>query len=209
MISFELHSDGTVHIRGALGEHYADSVANFELDMIEIALIDDLGELPEGATERIYVQNVRHAINGDDGTIAGGPVPWQFGDAAIAAVAALLVAQTARRAIPPTPPVVPDPGLIPPKLIAAALSISIANGDVASVDGAFNLVGAIYLGVGQYMLLFAVPPADTNYFIVMNDGGKLLTVSDKQTDYITIESRDVIGGPLTEASNIAIQVFKF
>lgn len=66
--------------------------------------------LPAGAIERIYEPGVRHAISNDGAVIAGGPQPWPFGDAAIAAVSKLLAAQAKRTAPPPNAtPVAPQP----------------------------------------------------------------------------------------------------
>lgn len=92
MIAFEEHSDGRVYVRS--GEQvYIDSWENFETDS---GIIMD--ELPEGVRERIYVPGKRHALNGEEGTIGGGDLPYQIGDEAIASIDQLLAAQTERNA---------------------------------------------------------------------------------------------------------------
>lgn len=60
--------------------------------------------LPPGAIERIYEPGVRHTISNGSSVIAGGPMPWPPGDAAIAAVSTLRTTQAKRNAPPPAPP---------------------------------------------------------------------------------------------------------
>jgi hypothetical protein len=93
---FHEHPEDLVYVRSDKGT-YADTWQNFEADFGR-----PLEELPEGVFERIYEQGVRHALNGKEGTIGGGDRAWAYGDAAIAAVESLLVAQAARRQ--PVPP---------------------------------------------------------------------------------------------------------
>lgn len=62
--------------------------------------------LPRGAIERIYEPSIRHAISNGSSVIAGVPMPWPFGDAAIAGVPKLLAAQT-KRTVPPAKPSTP------------------------------------------------------------------------------------------------------
>ena len=82
---------------------YADSAENFAADYGEAA-----PALPDGATERIYEPNRRHAIIADDCVIAGGALPWEFGDDAIAAIGSLLAAQTLRIGEPSPQPSTPN-----------------------------------------------------------------------------------------------------
>ena len=84
MNEFHEHPDGYVFVRAYIdGEdkEYGETRANFEKDFGR-----PLEPLPDGAVERIYVRDVRHAINSRDTTIEGGPIPWSYGDDAIAAV---------------------------------------------------------------------------------------------------------------------------
>lgn len=83
---------------------YMDYNANFALDYVE-----PVPAFPAGATDRTYVQGVRHAITDTVTIIAGGPMPWTDGDRYIANIDMALANQAARRAAePPTPPYVPS-----------------------------------------------------------------------------------------------------
>lgn len=96
--SFEEHADGRIYVRTP-GLTYCDTRANFEADFGQPppAL-----ELP--IVQRIYVPGVRHALGGAEGVLAGGEMPWAFGDAAIAAVDDIVEAQNLRNApLPPSP----------------------------------------------------------------------------------------------------------
>jgi hypothetical protein len=101
MTEFHQYID-TIYVRTDSGT-YKDTTTNFEIDAGM-----RLPELPRGAIERIYVPGVRHAINGREATLDGGPLPWDIGDAAIAAIAELLAAKEVREA-PPSPPPPPPP----------------------------------------------------------------------------------------------------
>lgn len=92
MKSFEQHPDGRVYIRAG-DKLYLDTRENFEVDYG-----DKLAPLPDGVIERHYVQGVRHALNGEDGsTVAGGERVFALGDFLIEHIDDLLVKQTARR----------------------------------------------------------------------------------------------------------------
>lgn len=97
MISFEEHSDGRIYVRNE-EKMYCDTWENFEADFDIV-----MEELPPGVRERIYVPGKRHALNGEEGTMGGGPLPYSTGDAAIASIEDGLAAQTARNP-PETPP---------------------------------------------------------------------------------------------------------
>lgn len=93
MTSFEEHSDGRIYVRTDAAT-YIDTVENFTAD--NGAAPD---ALPDGVVERVYVPGRRHALgDGDGNTVAGGDRVWAFGDNAIAAIATLIAAQTARNA---------------------------------------------------------------------------------------------------------------
>lgn len=70
---------------------YVDTQANFETDLGR-----RLPPLPAGAIERIYTPGVRHVMQSKTDVIEGGPMPWDLGDAAIAAIGDLLAKQTSR-----------------------------------------------------------------------------------------------------------------
>ena len=102
----------------------------------------------------------------------------------------------------------PDPGLTKPHMIAAAFNIVISDGDIQGIGGAFNLIGALYLDVGQYMLMFLKPEPDTNYVAQVIDGGMNIKVTDKGADYMTIEAKDG-NGAYADPSQFGIQVYRF
>lgn len=77
-------------------EIYVDRVDAFAIDNGAKVPV-----LPLGAIERIYEPGIRHAISDSSSTIAAGPQPWPYGDATIAAVSSLRVAQAKRTAPPP------------------------------------------------------------------------------------------------------------
>jgi hypothetical protein len=91
MAEFHQHPDNWVYVRTA-GGIYADRPDNFVADFGV-----ELPPLPDGANERIYTQQRRHALMGDGNVVAGGDLPWPLGDAIIARIAEGLEAQRARR----------------------------------------------------------------------------------------------------------------
>ena len=101
------------------------------------------------------------------------------------------------------------PGTVAPRLIASAFNIAVDNGDVAEMTGVFNLVAAIYLDVGQYMLLFIEPQPDADYFAVVSGDAPCLRVVDRQADYLIIESREAVGGNSVDAGMISVQAYRF
>lgn len=106
------------------------------------------------------------------------------------------------------PPVEPDPGLLPPRMVAAAFNLAIADGDVTQIGGAFNLIAVLYLDVGQYMLLFLEPEQDTDYFAQPIGGAPCMTVSEKGADYLIVEARDAPGGNYIDPETFNIQVYR-
>lgn len=109
---------------------------------------------------------------------------------------------------PYTPPEA-SPGTVPPRLIASAFGITIAGGDVTDMSGVFNLVAAIYIDVGQYMLLFIEPQPDADYFAVVSGDAPCLRVVDRQVDYLVIEARDAVAGNYVDAGLISVQAYRF
>jgi hypothetical protein len=97
----------------------------------------------------------------------------------------------------------------PPALVAAAFNLTVsADAGVESVEAMFNVLGAMYLGVGQYMMLFAEPQPDSGYSPLLTGGdGALLNVTDKAVDAFTIEARTA-SGDYVEPSRFSFQVFR-
>jgi hypothetical protein len=88
---FHQHPDGFVYVRTDAAT-YADTLENFEGDFGVT-----IPALPEGAEERVYTQDKRHAVMGDGNIIEGGPMPWDLGDQIIASVQSGLAAQVTRK----------------------------------------------------------------------------------------------------------------
>lgn len=107
----------------------------------------------------------------------------------------------------PAPPP-PDPGTQPPRLIASALNIAVSNGDIASISGAFNLVAAIYLDVGQFMLLFLTPQPDANYFPLVTGSAPSFTIADQTADYLIVNAMTDSPGIAIDPANFSVQVFR-
>jgi hypothetical protein len=199
MSIFQHHPDGHVIVRN--GATYSDSCANFALDFGEAE-----PALPAGAVGRYYEPGVVHSFTDGNNVVAGGVLDWYFGNRAIAAIDTLLAAQAARNEAPPPPPP-PDAAFTAPILIAAAFNLMVADGDISAVDASYNLA-AIYIDVGQYMLVFFEPQADTDYLAVIIGGAASMTISEKATDYLSIEARDAPGGTLTDAMQFTVQVYR-
>ena len=109
---------------------------------------------------------------------------------------------------PPARPA-PEAGTIAPRLIASALSVNIIDGDVASVDGIYGLAGAIYLGVGQYMLLFLAPQPDANFYAVIGGGAPCMSSAAKDVDYLIVTATDAaVGGQPVDAAQFNVQIFR-
>lgn len=105
-------------------------------------------------------------------------------------------------------PLAPDPCTTPPALVASVFDVLVANGDVQSISAAFNLVAAIYLDVGQYMLLFLTPQTDVGFYAVVNGGAPYMCVIEKTTDYITVQALDAINGLPVDPAQFSVQVFR-
>lgn len=100
----------------------------------------------------------------------------------------------------------PDPVSTPPTLIATAFGVTVANGDVTEIKGAFNVAAALYLGVGQYMLLFLNPLPD-GYFVTIHGDVAAMEVVEHEPDYVTVEARNAVGGSPTEAARFDVQIY--
>jgi hypothetical protein len=92
---FHQHPEGGMIYVRTDGGTYVDTQINFEADFGR-----QLPALPAGAIERIYTQGVRHVMQSKTDVIAGGPMPWDLGDAALAAIGGLLARQASRAGAP-------------------------------------------------------------------------------------------------------------
>jgi hypothetical protein len=93
MAQFHEHPDGVVIVRAPASE-YQDTRANFVTDYRW-----QIPAKPDWAVERLYDDAGLHKlIDAKGNDLASGPVPWEFGDKAIAAIARILERQAARRA---------------------------------------------------------------------------------------------------------------
>lgn len=91
MAQFHQHPDGHIYVRTNEGI-YRETPANFAIDYAK-----KLPALPPGVVERIYDDEGRHAfIDAKGNHVDSGPMPFPFGDAAIAAAAALHAKKKAR-----------------------------------------------------------------------------------------------------------------
>lgn len=91
MAQFHEHPDGWIYVRTAAGT-YADTTANFIADFRW-----QIPARPEGLVERLYDDGGRHVLTDAKGNhVLNGPVPWEWGDRAIAQVETLLSRQSAR-----------------------------------------------------------------------------------------------------------------
>lgn len=102
----------------------------------------------------------------------------------------------------------PDAGITPPRLIASALSIEVANSDISSIAGAFNLVAAIYLDVGQYMLLFLTPQPDANYFAVVTGSAPKFSITEQNADYLIVQATVNGGDTPYDPARFSVQIFR-
>jgi len=93
MAQFHEHPDGLVILRASTGE-YQDTRANFVADYRW-----KIPAKPDWAVERLYDDGGMHKlIDAKGNDLASGPIPWEFGDRAVAAIATILERQAARRA---------------------------------------------------------------------------------------------------------------
>jgi hypothetical protein len=165
---------------------YVDTPDNFAADYGQAA-----PSLPEGIGERLYEPGVRHPLSTSGDVLAGGDMPWTFGDDVIADLSNIIVAKSVRENAPIPEDIEPEFGSVPPRLSAQILSISVADGDVQQVKGAFNAIGMFYEEMGLYTLYFINEQPDTQYFV--HGAGVVLRETDKQVDYVTVEALDANG----------------
>lgn len=129
-------------------------------------------------------------------------------DAANRDYQAYLAWQTAGGVADPYEPPAVEPGTMPPRLVASALSVAVAGEDVAAVEGVFGLAAAAYLDVGLYMLFFLTPQPDTEYFAVINGGAPCMNVFEKSTDYLIIEAKAAVDGIAVDPAQFGVQIFR-
>ena len=99
----------------------------------------------------------------------------------------------------PAPPVQAPVGTVPPQLIASAFNVAVIDSDIASIDGPFNVVAAMYLDVGSYLLLFLNEELDAEYFVLASGGAAMIEATEKQTSYVMLSAVDVNGAPADPA----------
>lgn len=190
---------------------YLDTISNYTTDYGSAP-----PSLPVGGFERIYQPNTRHVINTSTGPV-GGDVPWAAGDSIIGDIGAIISAKGARLAAAAAAEEAAAEqaeaeaianAAIPPRIVASALNIVVSNFDIAAVQGNFNIGGVLYLGVGQYMLLFAAPQSDDSYFAVIAGGAPCMGIIEKSTDYLIIDARAEVGGANVDPAQFGIQIFR-
>lgn len=96
-------------------------------------------------------------------------------------------------------------GTVAPSLVASVLNVVVANSDIPSMDGAFNIIGAFYDELGQYTFLLLTEQPDTNYFVQAS--GVTLREVDKGTDYFTVEALDA-NGVRFDPTSFGINVYR-
>lgn len=69
------HHDGMVAVWQTNADRYRENENQFAQDYGS-----PFPPLPDGVTERIYQQNVRHALIANNSVVDGGPMPWPEGD---------------------------------------------------------------------------------------------------------------------------------
>jgi hypothetical protein len=101
----------------------------------------------------------------------------------------------------------PAPVSQPPVLDAAALTVAIDPTGGITVGGAFNIAGAVYLGVGVYLMLFINNEVDANYFAVINADAPNTIMTSPAVDSFYVNSMDGSGNPV-DATRMSVQVFR-
>jgi hypothetical protein len=166
---FQQTPDGLVYVRTP-GGTYADTLAGFALDNGAPAPALDAPFI-----DRFYEPGVRHALS-DGVSTSGGPMPFAFGDAAIANIAALLAAQNARLHPPPPPPT-------PDQLLAAALAagcaiVSAGTPALSATYGLDPVTQSDFVGVATAISLLGTFPGGTADFSYPDIAGHPVTFPD-------------------------------
>lgn len=89
---------------------------------------------------------------------------------------------------------VEEPAALPPRVVAAAFGVQVADGDVAAIAGPFNVVGAFYEGVGVYTFVYNAE-VSADCFVTFSD--PRLSAVVQETGFCTAEARDS-GGTLID-----------
>jgi hypothetical protein len=89
LVEFHEHPDGWIIIRTLKGD-YIETRENFKQDFGPIP------SMPAGADDHVYTPGRRHCYMGDGNIIDDGPMPWDYGDRAIAAFKDLITKKKAR-----------------------------------------------------------------------------------------------------------------
>jgi hypothetical protein len=93
MKMFHQHPEDLIFVRTDAQTYHGTS-EQFVAEFGEV-----LPSLPVGVLERIYEPGRRHALMDREHVLGGGPMPWDFGDRAIAAIGKLCAAQERRESI--------------------------------------------------------------------------------------------------------------
>src|SRR5262245_34205283 len=101
---------------------------------------------------------------------------------------------------PPPPP----PVSRPPELAAAVFGVGIQNGDIAEIGGTFNIMAAMYFGVGRYALFF-VTDLPASYFVTATMAADV-EIIEQTTSYVVLEAKDLNGNPI-DVPRFDVQVF--
>lgn len=108
--------------------------------------------------------------------------------------------------VAPPPPAEPDFGSVPPSLVASILDVVVSDGDVSSINGAYNIIAATYDSLGLYTFYLINPQPDTNYYI--SSSGVILHEVDKQTDYLTVEALSDANGSRFDPSHFGVNLYR-
>ncbi|WP_130228260.1 hypothetical protein [Bradyrhizobium sp. Leo121] len=95
-----------------------------------------------------------------------------------------------------------------PTIVAAAFNIHVADFDIPSIDGLFNIAAAVYLDVGSYMVFFVQPQPDAAYYAVITGDAPAARLSDQAPEYFTIETKDGPGGNPIDPAVLSVQIMR-
>jgi len=99
--------------------------------------------------------------------------------------------------LPPAPPA----GMTPPRLVASAFGVvPVPETYDVTLEGPFNLIAGLYMGVGSYLLIFDTAQPDIGYHVIVNDGGLRIVAALKDTGFVQIEATNLAGDPIDPPS---------
>jgi hypothetical protein len=97
---------------------------------------------------------------------------------------------------------------VPTPTLYAVAHLSIADGDIASVNITAKLAGAFRFDVGQYWVFFTDEQPDTSYMALAYDSGSVrafVAESDKATDHFIITTTD-FSGTFADPAEINLEI---